>query len=541
MKTTSGIVIIGAGNTGCAAAKLLADKCSVTVLEAGFDQTDDPDIVIPSRNGNLVLDRTNEYFAGLGHATTDVPNPPAYRRFPAIAGLLPGGGSSVNGMQQVQGTAAYYAMLAQLLNDPEWGAANVSEVFKRIQTFNGVADYDPAAHGYSGPLDVKQVVLNLQAAELFSSTTATVEGVPENIDYNDFANPIGTFRYWQVTETPQSTRAEAYSAYLKAGLVQSKDDPNVYIATDTRYPLQVVMRAHLQKIHFDPCASKPRAVGVTVAVGGVCTRFNASRYVILSTGFQTSSILQCSGVGDAGLLSSLGIDVVVDNPNVGQHMVNHPLITLTGLVDSTKPNPFTPLPADYDPQGLYSGGAVLPDGTGERIYELIGIASPTIAGVAPVAFTIAGLDLAAKSEGQIKIYDKDINRMPNYDFRYLSDPSDVASMIDLYTKEYNILTAMGLLPQGPDPVADPAGVENYIRTKFSPAYHWTGMNRMATSSADGVVASDGRVFGTQNLYVADVTIMPRNPLGNTQAMAYLAGNIIADKLSRKIDRCGCGY
>jgi len=55
---------------------------------------------------------------------------------------------------------------------------------------------------------------------------------------------------------------------------------------------------------------------------------------------------------------------------------------------------------------------------------------------------------------------------------------------------------------------------------------------MASSEATGVVNNKGQVFGTKNLRVADVSIVPTNSRGNTQALAYLVGNIIADKILR---------
>lgn len=52
--------------------------------------------------------------------------------------------------------------------------------------------------------------------------------------------------------------------------------------------------------------------------------------IILSAGaIQSPKILELSGVGDAKRLSSLGIDVVLDNPNVGENLQNHPMVNIT--------------------------------------------------------------------------------------------------------------------------------------------------------------------------------------------------------------------
>lgn len=539
MDSTSDVIIVGAGNAGCALAKLLARKYSVTVLEAGYDQSDDPDIVIPSRSGTLVLNRTNRYFYPLGHATG--PSSISTDRLPGVAGEIVGGGSSINGMQIVRGTAQFYDQIAAGVYDPAWDAAHASQIYRELETFNGVTAYDPAAHGHSGPVDIRQSVLNLQAASVFTDAviaeqTISFPSFPAGlVDYNSFTTPLGAYQYWQVTQTstPTHERESSYTAYLKAGLVQSRRNCNLYEAVDTCCPLQLWVRARFQQLHWAPCTSKARVEGVTVAIEGVCQTFWARKYVILCTGFQTSAFLQTAGIGDGPYLKSLGIDVIVHNPNVGQHMINHPIIALTGLVPEGGPNPFDLLPGTYDREGLYSGGAQLPDAEGRRGFQMIGITSPNIPGQAPTAFTIASLILEAESKGEIRIFDRDPNRIPEFTFNYFSAPADVAKGVDIYTRSYNVLVRMGLVPLGPDPVSDPAGVETYVKTRFSQAYHWVGMNRMTSSRATGVVDSNGRVFGTQNLLIGDISIVPQNPMGNTQAIAYWVANVLAKKLNCK--------
>ena len=54
----------------------------------------------------------------------------------------------------------------------------------------------------------------------------------------------------------------------------------------------------------------------------------ASREVILAAGaMQSPQILELSGIGGRALLESLDIPVVIDNPNVGEHMQEHPMVT----------------------------------------------------------------------------------------------------------------------------------------------------------------------------------------------------------------------
>src|SRR3546814_5306091 len=65
----------------------------------------------------------------------------------------------------------------------------------------------------------------------------------------------------------------------------------------------------------DVCSSDLKAGERTVKVG---------QEIILSAGaIQSPKLLQLSGIGPAALLSSLGIEVVADAPDVGRNLLEH--------------------------------------------------------------------------------------------------------------------------------------------------------------------------------------------------------------------------
>jgi choline dehydrogenase-like flavoprotein len=67
-----------------------------------------------------------------------------------------------------------------------------------------------------------------------------------------------------------------------------------------------------------------RAVGVQGRQNGQAFEAQATREVILATGaIVTPKILQLSGIGPADTLRSVGVDVVVDSPNVGGRLREH--------------------------------------------------------------------------------------------------------------------------------------------------------------------------------------------------------------------------
>jgi choline dehydrogenase-like flavoprotein len=57
---------------------------------------------------------------------------------------------------------------------------------------------------------------------------------------------------------------------------------------------------------------------------------NASKEVIVSnSAFQSPQVLELSGIGSGKLLSEFGIDVIIDNPNVGENLQDHPMVSVS--------------------------------------------------------------------------------------------------------------------------------------------------------------------------------------------------------------------
>ncbi|RYP77915.1 hypothetical protein DL770_006994 [Monosporascus sp. CRB-9-2] len=71
------------------------------------------------------------------------------------------------------------------------------------------------------------------------------------------------------------------------------------------------------------------ATGVQYTKNGETSIVHARKEVIVSAGtFHSPKILELSGIGDADLLRSLGIDVAIDNLHVGENLQAHPYCTM---------------------------------------------------------------------------------------------------------------------------------------------------------------------------------------------------------------------
>jgi choline dehydrogenase len=70
-------------------------------------------------------------------------------------------------------------------------------------------------------------------------------------------------------------------------------------------------------------------------------------------------------------------------------------------------------------------------------------------------------------------------------------------------------------------------LEAYVRSSASPSYHACGSVKMGVDSA-AVVSPELRVIGTENVRVADSSIIPQIPSGNINAISMLIGEKASD-------------
>ena len=71
---------------------------------------------------------------------------------------------------------------------------------------------------------------------------------------------------------------------------------------------------------------------------------NATKEIILSAGaINTPQLLLLSGLGPAPHLASLGIPLVLDHPDIGQHLSDHPLVGSQFFVTSAADDVIDPI------------------------------------------------------------------------------------------------------------------------------------------------------------------------------------------------------
>jgi choline dehydrogenase-like flavoprotein len=111
------------------------------------------------------------------------------------------------------------------------------------------------------------------------------------------------------------TRSYAANAYLEPA--RSRDN------------LTIVTKAAVEKILFTKHGDAVAAEGVRYTRDGEAQTATGKEIILTAGTINTPKLLELSGVGDAKLLTKLGIDVVIDNPNVGENLQNHPMCGLS--------------------------------------------------------------------------------------------------------------------------------------------------------------------------------------------------------------------
>ena len=149
--------------------------------------------------------------------------------------------------------------------------------------------------------------------------------------------------------------------------------------------------------------------------------------------------------------------------------------------------------------------------------------------------TIACYQLRPESLGSIHIRSADPRAQPAIRFNFLADPIDQRAMIDGFRMMRRIVEAAPMDAYRGEEFSPGKALEgdaeilDWIRQNAQTAYHPIGTCRMGPGP-NAVVDDKLRVHGLQGLRVADASVFPTMPSGNTNAPSILVGEKAADLL-----------
>ena len=513
-------IVVGGGSAGAVIACRLTEFTDrrVLLLEAG------PDHVAPDDADRLTNPMTfAQALTAWGlEATLGVGRQLGYAQ-----GKVIGGGSAVNGALALRGMPADYdRWAAQGAAGWDWDA--LLPAFRRLETD---LDVKNELHGSEGPVAIRRwaesELIPIQQAFLGA---ARESGFGWTEDHNDPASTgIGPF--------PMNRDGDIRLSTALTYLAEARSRSNLTVLADAR----------VDRLVLDDGQASIRVAGVEVTREGRKSTIAAERVIVTAGALASPALLARSGIGPAPDLARLGIRCLIDNPNVGANLMDHPG-TLIFLAPTD--------PALCDPSGpAYQIGIRWSSGLGTENDMLTGMMNYWDARYDPELYQAAGTDyifaLTAgchepRSRGRVRIVDADPAVPPAIDFDMLSARIDEDRLVEGLRVLHRLARsqAMGAVARDillldeaafeADERGDDSALRAYVHATLGPWYHASGTCRIGASPEQGgVVDPTLRVHGARGLYVADASVIPVIPRAATNltvlAVAERAADILAGR------------
>jgi len=552
-------IIVGGGAAGSVLAYRLVKKCfKVALVDAGGNYNDNYNVLIPFQFGNL-----------WGDVTYRPPYQPPWNEwsFRSVSGdeamvydyvraSCLGGCANHNAMVAFRGKPIVYDDWAQLTLDSSWRYENLVPYFEKIERiFPG--NCKSVQGGRKGWLSLTHSEPELMDLELLQIMTDKFN-IPYLENVTEDQNGVG---FWNFMITPEGKRSSS-SLSLLAEILHC---PNFTFFAD-----------HLvTRILF----KNNTAIGVEMAKGRTVYKANTEyvppteppvlqsifcdKEVILCGGaINSPQLLMLSGIGPRQDLEELGISVIVDSPQVGKNLLDHPEMWNNYELSNIKHRwqvyfPFdkeSPVFNDYQcwnvgPYKVPFSSIGLNTTTSENADLHIGIYT-----IPSNNFNVSewffDYDYKQKTYASFLIeytnsssvgYLKLVSKSP-YDMPYINE--------ELNTEENATAIAKGVLlmreiiqsktewspvevyPTSPSGEAlDFEGLKKFFKTKSAYGHHISG-----TCAMTKVVDSQLQVLGAKNLRVVDTSIFPTIVSANPTLPVYMVAEKIADVLTKKYNR-----
>lgn len=526
-------VIVGAGSAGCLLAyRLGADPNNrILVVEAGGPDTD-PLIHIPLGLGKMHEKRAHDW----GYDTEPEENLNG-REVEAMRGKVVGGSSSINVMAYVRGHRGDYDRWAAN-GATGWSYADVLPYFRRMESWEGGGD---DWRGDDGPLHTQTARSDDPLWEAWIEAGHAM-GFGFTDDYNgEKQEGLGRSQ----STIHEGRRHSAATAFLRPALRRG----NVTLQ-DSTHVTRVVMEGS-------------RATGIAYSRLGKTETVSAAKEVILSGGvFNSPQLLMLSGIGPAEHLRSVGIEPVIDSPNVGKNLQDHLAVQPTASRPQAGPfrktmrfdrmatsivraHLFGTGPATVLPGGLHGFVKTRSDLTATDIQFLFRGAPgnahmwfPGIKRAYTDGFGIRPVLLHPESRGEVLLRSGDPFDKVRIRQNFLDVPQDLETLrtgVKLAREMMHkpSMDAFRGVEKTPGPgVKTDAEIDEWIRRTAITAHHPSCTTPMGDGD-DAVLDTECRVKGAENLRVVDACAMPDLVSGNIHAAVLVIAEKVSDHMLGK--------
>ena len=319
LRVLPSIIVAGGGTAGLTLAARLTENPDIIVgvIEAGLDRTEDPNVLTPVLTPTMWDNPDYDWIfetVPQAHGNNRVVNQPRGKQL--------GGSSAINFLYSTHASQRDIDDWGELGN-LGWSWSELFPYFLKSEKYNAPSAsisaqvdttfIEPSLHGERGPIQNS-------FSPFYDNFYKAWEPTYKNLGLGPTGDPkggiaIGAYTTLLSLDATNATRSYAGNAYYK---------PNA-----GRPNLMVLTGAFATKIVFAASKTPLVAIGVSFTFNGEVYTASARREVLICAGtFQAPHLLELSGIGNASLLKSKGIDLQFDNPNVGENLQDHILLPL---------------------------------------------------------------------------------------------------------------------------------------------------------------------------------------------------------------------
>ncbi|KAI0543189.1 GMC oxidoreductase [Xylaria digitata] len=520
-------IIVGGGLSGCVVAHRLKQykpSSQILVIEAGPDVSDNKDI-LHFNSLNFIGGQFDWGYKTVPQAHLDG------RQIHVPAGRALGGGSVINGCGWFRGSKNDFDSWGEAVQDDRWSYQGQLEYFKKTEKWYN--NENSEFHGHDGAMQIESPISTgriypLSAITEQSWTEVGVNKLPGN-DMNAGVN-------------------------LGFGELNENRSKGARQIAPSVYPLDGVTIKSSTLVRSVKLVDS-RAVGVILDDGTEIL----SKEVILSAGaYRTPQVLLLSGIGPKETLEKHGIEVKVENPEVGSNYNDHVMVHLNWklkdpsqgyALGSSNPllaqpqfamgTPLSHVASTAIPRDQLEAAIAKDDGKVDPDHYLLkrnwAVMENLVMSLAVPPLTIDGthisnalMGMKPTSRGTVTIASKDPKDPP------LLDPNYFATEVDKVVWRHSLRkitalmtgdTALGrevVAGETPFPGFEPLSVDasdeyldKRVQAQGISTFHGAG-----TCSMGKVVDPDLRVKGVQNLRIADASVFPISIGAHIQAAVY---------------------